>query len=250
MPNVQREQWDAILVRKDVDRRLEELQADGVLRSEFPSLSALVGFGGRGTGHKDLWAHTIQVVQQTVPKPLLRWASLFHDVGKPRSFNVIGGKITFHGHEIASARIFRREAAKLFTKYELDKVSFVISHLGHVEAYYPEWSDSAVRRLDRELGQHLDNVFAVARADCTTGDPKKRRKQLRRVRELRQRIDELRAIDALPPALPKGLGNALQAHLGLEPGPELGKVIEGLRARVEAGELPRNGAIDLYLRSL
>lgn len=246
---LRRDEWDAILVSKDVHARLDEIQADGVLESVFPSLQSLVGFGGGDTGHKCLWSHTKQVVRQTVPEPLLRWAALFHDVGKPLAFDWKGGKITFHHHEAVSARVFRKEArgSRLFTPEETRQITFIVGHLGHVEAYYSDWSDSAVRRLDRQLGTYLDSVFAVARADCTTGNPAKRRKQLRRTSELRRRIEDLRAQDAVPPALPKGLGDALMTHLGLEAGPELGKVMRGLRDRVEAGELPRNAPIEVYL---
>ena len=245
-----RADWDAILVAKDVDTRLENLQAEGRLRSVFPSLQTLVGFGGKGTGHKDLWAHTTKVVAQTVPRPLLRWAALFHDVGKPQCFEIKDGQITFHQHESRSAQIFKREARAFFTPAERDEIAFIIYHLGHVESYTPSWTDSAVRRLGLALGPHLDSVFAVTRADCTTANPTKRRKQLRRTRECRDRIEALMALDAIPPALPKGLGNALMAHLGLKAGQELGDIVKGLKARVEAGELPRNAEIEVYLRAL
>ena len=248
----ERTDWDEILVAKDVRTRLEALQETGELRTVFPSLQRLVGFGGEGTGHKDLWAHTTKVVEQTVPRPLLRWASLFHDVGKPVSYRCVDGHISFHHHEAESAKIFRAVAKKsrLFQKAEIDEISFVIHNLGHVESYEPSWTDSAVRRAAGALGPHMDSVFAVARADCTTARPEKRRKQLLRTKELRDRIESLRALDAIPPALPKGLGQALMASLGLSPGPELGNVVKELRGRVEAGELPRNAEISVYLKAL
>ena len=180
-----RAEWDKILVSRDVDDRLETLQVNGRLASVFPSLQALVGFGGAGTGHKDLWAHTRQVVKQTVPQPLVRWASLFHDVGKPQSFVQDGGHISFHHHEFRSAKLFRDAArdTQMFTASEVEEVAFVIYHLGHIEAYSANWSDSAVRRVGKTLGEHLDSTFAVAQADCTTANPEKRQKQLRRTRQ-------------------------------------------------------------------
>lgn len=247
-----RNQWDEILVSPDADQRLEQLQADGVIRSMFPALQALVGFGGGETGHKDLWGHTKRVVVQTVPQVVPRWCALFHDVGKPDAYGVYEGKIAFHNHEAVSARIFRSVAreTRLFSPDEETAIHFAIKHLGLVEAYESDWTDSAVRRLTRELGEHLETVFAVARADCTTKHAVKRVHQLHRTHELKIRIETLRTQDAVPPALPKGLGDVIMKHLGLQPGPELGKVLAGLRARVEAGELPRNADAEVYLAAL
>jgi poly(A) polymerase len=246
--------WDAVLTASDAGLRLEELQEEGTIREVFPDLQKLVGFGGGGTGHKDLWAHTKQVVMQTVPKIPLRWAALFHDVGKPVAFVKTKDKdgedkITFHDHEAVSARIFKKIARDTggFTPEEVDEILFVIRNLGHVEAYDSEWTDSAVRRLTKDLGGYLDSVFAVARADCTTARFEKRQRNMGLTHELRTRIDKLKLEDATPPALPKGLGDALQAHLGLTPGVELGEVMKDLRARVASGELPRNAAIEVYL---
>jgi poly(A) polymerase len=249
---MQRQDWEDILLAKDVDERLEDLQVQGVIRRVFPSLQAMVGFGGGDTGHKDLWAHTRQVVKQTIRVPILRWASLFHDVGKPQAYDIKDGQITFHGHEAASARIFKMEARRhrLFTPEEISTITFILRSLGNVEGYDRGWTDSAVRRLGRDLGDYTAYVFAVARADCTTKNSSKRRRQMRLTHELYNRIKTLQFQDAIPQALPKGLGTAVQAHLKIEAGPELGRVLAGLKARVESGELPRNADIQVYLDAL
>lgn len=247
-----RTEWDEILVSKDVDARLDAAQRDGRLRALFPDLQALVGFGGGDSGHKDLWAHTRLVVKQTVPRTELRWAALFHDVAKPECFR-LEDKITFHGHEIRGAQMFKHTARAMggfFSKTEVDEISFIVHKLGHIESYDSGWTDSAVRRCGRALEPHLDGVFAVARADCTTKHMHKRRKQMFRTRELRTRIETLRALDAVPPALPKGLGSAIIAALRLQPGPELGVILSDLRSRVEAGELPRHAPIEFYVKAL
>jgi len=247
--------WDEALVSKDVDAHLEALQADGRLHALFPDLQALVGFGGAGSGHKDLWGHTKVVVKQTLPQPVLRWAALFHDVAKPKCYerDLITGKISFHRHEIKGAGMFRkvaRDTGDFFSKEEAEDISFIVHHLGHVEAYSSGWTDSAVRRLSKTLGRRMEAVLAVSRADCTTKHSHKRRKQLRRSYELRTRIEELRALDAIPAALPKGLGSHIVYHMKLQPGPELGQIMSDLKARVESGELTRNAHPNYYLREL
>ena len=81
----------------------------------------------------------------------MRWAALFHDVGKVPTFSRAKGKVTFHGHEVMSARLFDKAARRsglddAFRKH----VRFLVRHLGRVEAYEPDWTDSAVRRLHRD----------------------------------------------------------------------------------------------------
>lgn len=245
-----RKYWDQMLVTHDVANWLESIQRAGVLKETFPALQAMVGFGGKG--HKDLWAHTKQVVAQTVPDAILRWASLFHDVGKPVSFSEDNGKVTFWDHEAASARLWRESAraSQLFLDQEIRRVRIILYNLGRVECYLASWTDSAVRRLSTDLGDHLEDVFAVARADCTTARPEMRRKVLADTKALKDRIEKIRIQDEIPQALPAGLGNALMARLGLKPGRELGAILDALKVRVEAGELPRNAPHEIYLKSL
>ena len=249
-----RETWDEILTAKDAYDRLEELHADGTLHSVFPEITPIVGFGGLDEGHKDLWDHTKRVVSQAVPQPVVRWAALFHDVGKPKRFHrdPKTGKISFHNHEGLSASLFRAAARRtqFFTSDEAKTIEFLIRHLGHVEAYERDWTDSAVRRLSKLIEGYTDEVLALCRADITTRFSEKRRAHIERTNDLARRIRELAALDAIPPALPKGLGDALMAKLGLQPGRELGLIMNGLRGRVEAGELPRNAEIEVYLQAL
>jgi poly(A) polymerase len=247
-----RSQWDNLLIQKNADVELEALQLSGELSNVFPVLQTLVGFGGGDSGHKDLWSHTKRVVIQTLSQPLLRWAALFHDVGKPASFSRERGKVTFHQHEYVSGKLFREAAqdSELFTAEEVQHINFIIVNLGKVEAYESAWTDSAVRRLAHDLGVHLDDVFAVARADLTTNNHAKRNKILGMSSELRTRVRTLQELAAIPPALPSGLGDALQAALGLAAGRELGRIMQDLKTRVEAGELPRNANYSTYIEAL
>ncbi len=100
---------DHVLLDRDVFDQLETLRSDGTIPLMFPEIEALVGFGGEDSGHKDLWEHTKLVVGQTKSQVLLRWAALFHDVGKPRCFTKNAqGKISFHHHESVSAKLFAK----------------------------------------------------------------------------------------------------------------------------------------------
>ena len=259
MTTFSRADWDALLLDREVPQALQRAVDLGVMKAVFPELFALVGFGGGRSGHKDLWVHTKLVVAQTPPSPALRWAALFHDCGKPRCFSEDSAGISFHGHEVASAQLFRRAASreKLFTGDEVKRISGIIVMLGKVEQYDAQWTDAAVRRLTKELGALAPDVLAVAQADCTSGKPEKRRAAVSRCQALAARITELVKQDQIQPALPHGLGTAVMERLGVDPGTmsreqaqEMKRIMGGLKALVESGALPRSGAIEVYLEKL
>lgn len=239
---LQKAELDQLLLSSEVVERLEGLNQDGTLAELFPEVQAMVGFGGGDTGHKDLWGHTKQVVAQTIRVPHLRWAALFHDVGKPQCFTrEPNGEVSFHLHEMESARLFRQASnrTKLFEVEERTTIRFLILHLGHVEAYHPSWTDSAVRRLRTETKGHLDDLIALARADITTKRKDRRERHLRRMKELKDRVDDLTRVESIPSALPTGFGLRVTAEFGIPPGQELGRVLSIVKNAVEAGHLPR-----------
>lgn len=211
---------------------------------ELPEVERLVGFGGNG--HKDLWEHTKKVVSQTIRVTHLRWAALCHDTGKPLCIKNFDGEISFHHHEAMSAKLFRKIAKRTgyFSPEVETKVSFIIEHLGHIEAYDTSWTDSAVRRVSLLTGDLFEDICALSRADITTRKVVKRMGILHRIRNLRDRVEEIRRLDAIPPALPKGLGTAITARFNITPSKELGEAMNILRKAVEEGLLPRQADVE------
>jgi poly(A) polymerase len=244
-----RKYLDAILVAPRADLGLEHLNQTGILETHFPEVAALVGFGGAKEGHKDLWDHVKIVVIQTTPAEAhLRWAALFHDVGKPICFKKDEGKVSFHGHEIVSARLWGKfcRRSKLFGDQMAGKVGFLVKHLGHVESYEPGWTDSAIRRMLKEVGVHFEDLVSLSRADMTTSDPNKRARNLRRIDELVLRVQELER-EAQKPRARKGLGLELGEALGLPPGRDLGKAMKAVTEAVEAGQLSADLPVEYYV---
>ncbi len=226
---------------------LEELRRVGGL-DVFEHVEPIVGFGGGTQGHKDLWDHTKKVVEQAVPKTEVRWAALFHDVGKVRTIGRHDGKIGFHGHEVLGARMFSGFARSgfLFSAEEESRIHDIILYLGRVESFEGEWTDSAVRRLMADLGDRLEDVMSLSSADITTGRDSKRQAVLRSIAELGARIASVRAEDALP-RLPKGLGDALCERLGIPRSRELGTLMKGLESRLRSGSIPPETSMDGYV---
>jgi poly(A) polymerase len=242
---------DRALMSEEPDAELERLAKSGLLAQVYPEVSAMVGFGGQGQGHKDLWEHTKQVVAQTVAKREVRWAALFHDVGKVQTFAVERGKVTFHSHELVSARFFDRAARRSGMDESFRKhVRFLVRHLGYVEGYGGDWTDSAVRRAYRETAPFFDDLVELARADITTKHAHKRRQHQTRMDELELRARSIAAEDAKLPLLPKGLGSVLIESMSLTPGPRVGELMAELKRAVEAGDLPERAEPSVYVEYL
>jgi poly(A) polymerase len=241
-PKRMRDRLDRVMMGSDPDAGLDALLEVGALGAIFPEVHALVGFGDGEWRHKDVWKHTKQVVLQAVPRIEVRWAALFHDVGKvkTRTFTP-DGKVQFLGHAEVGARMFDKlnKRVSLFTREESlrEAVRFLVLHHLRANQYDPNWTDSAVRRFARELGAHLEDLMCLARADITTKRPEKKRKGLGQIDELAARITQLAAEDAVVPPLPKGVGDEIMKKLGLPPSRVIGDIKRSLEACVEAGEI-------------
>jgi poly(A) polymerase len=205
----------------------------GLLQLVLPELDATVAFSQEGgRRHKDVWDHTKTVVRQAVPRPEVRWAAILHDIGKvPTRRFTPEGRVTFHGHAEVGVRMFRRGPSKRirFPEPVRARVEELIRYHLRPGQYEKSWTDSAVRRFDRDMGDCLRDLLDLSRADITSKRPGKRKACLREISLLAERIEALRELDAQPKALPAGLGNHLMQSLSLPPG----KHLADLRDRLE-----------------
>ncbi len=177
-----RDELEPLLVGRGVHLALQWLHETGLLAIWLPELEATVNFSQEaGRRHKDVWEHTKQVVRQAVPRPAVRWAALLHDIGKvhTRAFLPDGG-VTFHRHSEVGARMFHDTARRfVFDRPVKQKLRFLILHHLRPGQYEASWTDSAVRRFDRELTEHLTDLLDLSRADITSARPGKRQAALR-----------------------------------------------------------------------
>ncbi len=246
-----RARLDAIMVSRHADVGLEMLLQMGLLGALLPELVKIVGFGD-GESHKDVWRHTKQVVIQCLPRLAVRWAALFHDIGKPRTRSVApDGAVHFFHHAEEGARMFERLDRRLglFAKDPEvgSEIGFLILHHQRAHQYEEEWTDSAVRRFARDVGGALDDLMALSRADMTTKRREKRRRFLYQLKDLQERIAALAAEDAKEPALPKGLGDELMSVFGLPPSRLIGDLRRALEVAVEAGEIAGGQPAEAYI---
>jgi len=247
-----RARLDRIMLSRDPEAGLDALLACGALQALMPEVGALVGFGDGEWRHKDVWKHTKQVVRQAVPRLEVRWAALLHDVGKVKTRSITpSGEVHFFGHAEVGARMFDRlnRRLPLFDKEPSLKASvrFLILHPLRANQYEGDWTDSAGRRFAREMGQNLDDLLCLSRADITTKRPEKKRRGLEQISELAQRIRALAEQDAVLPALPSGVGDAIMQAFELPPSRLIGDIKRALTAAVEAGEIAPRLDNDAYV---
>lgn len=237
-----RAKLDRVVMGVDPELGLDVLLDARVLEAVFPEVHAMVGFGDGEWRHKDVWKHTKQVVRQAVPRLEVRWASLFHDIGKVKTRSIDpNGKVHFLGHAEVGTRMFDKLERRLgmFSPEPAlrDTVRFLVLHHLRANQYDPGWTDSAVRRFARELGAHLDDLLCLARADITTKRPEKKRKGLGQIDELASRIRALAAEDAKLPPLPSGVGDAVMKAFGLPPSRKIGEIKRLLEDAIAKGEI-------------
>jgi poly(A) polymerase len=238
------------LMGREVHLALQWLQEIGVVALLFPELEATVGMAQEGgRKHKDVWEHTKQVVRQSVPRPDVRWGALLHDIGKvpTRPFTRDGG-VHFHGHAEVGARMFAPISRRLaFDRPQKNVVHFLILHHLRASHYSTSWTDSAVRRFDREMGPHLGDLLDLSRADITSKRPGRRAELLQQIHDLFTRISELRELDAKLPPLPKGLGTAIMERFAVPPSKRLGNIMKHLEAACEDGSCQERQPDAYYL---
>ncbi len=250
---VLREQMDRLLTSKHPEPGLDAIESVGCLDVWLPEVAAMVGFGDNEWRHKDVWKHTKQVVKQSVPRLEVRWGALLHDIGKPKTRRIDDqGTVTFHGHSEVGAAMFRKRVADRlgFEGSLRERIHFLILHHLRAAQYDESWTDAAVRRFYKQMGDGLRDLLDLSRADITTKRPEKRRRGVRQISLLSKRIAELKEQDAKVPPLPKGLGTEIMEAFGLPPSKRLGDLMKLLAQAVDAGEIEPQKPAQYYIEHL
>ncbi len=242
------------------------LCASGLATHVIPELPALQLEVDEHHRHKDVYQHSMTVLEQaidlegprggpaeSVPGPdlVLRLAALLHDVGKPatRRFEG-GGAVSFHHHEVVGAKLVsRRLKALRFDKETTRAVARLVElHLRFHGYGEGQWTDSAVRRYVTDAGPLLPRLHRLTRADCTTRNVRKARRLAATYDDLETRIEALLELEELKAVRPELDGHEIATVLGIAPGPVLGRAYQHLLAvRMDEGPIGKDSARERLL---
>lgn len=235
-----RDELTKLLCGQSPGAALVAADSTGIVELFLPELSALKLEQDPVHKHKDVFLHTLAVLEQAPEEEVLRLAALLHDIGKPRTRRIEPSGVSFHHHEVVGARMAAdRLRALRYPTRTVAAVAELISLHHRFHTYSLGWSDSAVRRYARDAGPLLADLNELVRADCTTRNRAKAAKLAARMDELEKRIAELAAQEELEKLRPDLDGKQVMAHLGIPPGPLVGQALEHLlELRLERGPLP------------
>ncbi len=240
-----RDELSKLLLGRAPAKGVDLLVGTGLARHVLPEVARLPTCVDPQHRHKDVYRHTLAVVEKCRADLVLRLAALLHDIGKPDTRRIHpDGTVTFHLHEVVGARLAeaRLRALRYDRQTIADVTELVRLHL-RFHTYRMGWTDSAVRRYVRDAGHLLERLNELTRADVTTANRRKAERIGRRVDELEQRIGEMRKQEELDRLRPPIDGNQIMRHLGLAEGPVVGEARRHLlELRIERGPMDEEEA--------
>ena len=239
-------------------RGLEFLEGTGLGEIFLPELPALQLEIDEHHRHKDVYEHSLIVLEQAIdlesgheptlqPDLVLRLASLLHDIGKPRTRRFeSGGGVSFHHHEVVGAKIARKRLTALrFSNDIIDDVCTLIElHLRFHGYGTGQWTDSAVRRYVRDAGPLLTRLHKLTRADCTTRNQRRAMQLAATYDDLEERIAQLREQEELNSIRPDLNGREVAQLLNISAGLAVGRAMNFLlQLRLDEGPLPHDEVV-------
>lgn len=163
------EELNKMLVTKSPEKAVRLLQMTGLNKHVAPELDLLIGLKQNKYHKWDANKHTLQVLKGVPPKLITRLAALFHDIGKATTKTVVDNEVHFYEHEDVGAEIAGDIMKRL--KYPNDIISSVTkiikNHMRLKQAGFKGEiiSDKALRRLQADLDDHLEDTLDVMHSD-------------------------------------------------------------------------------------
>lgn len=240
------DELNKIMKTAQPSRGLAELQRCGLLQLIIPELAALDIVETRnGRAYKNNFYHTLEVVDNVAKHSdnlWLRWAALFHDVGKTKSKRwepALGW--TFHNHNYIGAKmipsIFRRMKLPMDAKMKYVE-KLVDLHMRPIVIADEVVTDSAVRRLMNDAGDDIDDLMTLCEADITSKNEVRKKRFLENFRMVREKLTDLKERDYKRLLQPVIDGNEIMEMFSLQPCREVGQLKQYLKDAVLDNRVP------------
>ena len=240
------DELNKIMKTAQPSRGLAELQRCGLLQLIIPELAALDIVETRnGRAHKNNFYHTLEVVDNVAKHSdnlWLRWAALFHDVGKTKSKRwepALGW--TFHNHNYIGAKmipsIFRRMKLPMDAKMKYVE-KLVDLHMRPIVIADEVVTDSAVRRLMNDAGDDIDDLMTLCEADITSKNEVRKKRFLENFRMVREKLTDLKERASKRLLQPVIDGNEIMEMFSLQPCREVGQLKQYLKDAVLDNRVP------------
>lgn len=216
-----------ILNSEDPFRGFWLLHVTGLLQHIIPELEEGVGVTQNKHHIYTVFMHNMQAMQYCPSDdPIVLFAALLHDVGKPRVKEGDGVDSTFHQHEYVGAQMAYEIAQRLkFSRKECER----IAHLVRQHMFYyntGEITDAGVRRILKRIGrEHIDDLMAVRVGDRMGSGVYKEKPYKLIELERRMRLLEKDPMDTTMLVID---GNDIMQLTGMKPGREVGVILNAL----------------------
>jgi len=220
------------------------LQKTGLMKTIFPEIDIMYDMKQSPEWHhKDIFAHTLQVVDNTAnltEKMEIRFAALVHDIAKPITRKIDPKKgYTFHGHDAIGEKMLNKVAKRMRLSNHLTKYlkKLTLLHLRPIALVKSEVTDSAVRRLMVSAGDELEDLMILCRADITTKNPRLVNKYLNNFDIVEQKMKVVLDKDSAKKFQSPIRGHEIMKIFGIEEGKEIGVIKKSIEESILEGDI-------------